>query len=40
MITGAFLRACAPRMYPVEEPIPVGIYPGLAISLDEIVKGA
>ena len=35
-----FAEDPAPMMYPFEEPIPVGIYPGLAINLDEIVKGA
>ena len=35
-----FAEDPAPIMCPFEEPIPVGIYPGLAINLDEIVKGA
>ena len=35
-----FAEDPAPIMYPFEESIPVGIYLGLAINLDEIVKGA
>ena len=35
-----FTEDPAPIMYPFEKSIPVGIYPGLAINLDEIVKGA
>ena len=34
-----FAEDPAPMMYPFEESIPVGIYLGLAINLDEIVKG-
>ena len=35
-----FAEDPAPMMYPFDEPIPVGIYPGLAINLDEVVKSA
>ena len=35
-----FAEDPAPMMYPFEEPIPVGIYPGLATSLEEIVQSA